>query len=115
MWQWLSHAFAVEEPGEAEPDDEARPIVERLCREIVRRRLTTPALLVLEASRPLNFVTSQALHFLSPLLSAVTDARGHEHLARFLERRGSIDYFCNRIEDLEREASRRERPSTEES
>ena len=108
MLQWLKHAFAVEEPGEAEPDDEARPIVDGVCREIVRRRLTTPALLALEASRPLNFVTSQAVHFFSPLVSAVTDARGHEHLARFLEHRGSIDYLCRRIEELEKEATARE-------
>jgi hypothetical protein len=103
--QWLKHAFAVEPAGEVEPDDLARPVVEQVCREVVRRRLTTPMLLVLESTRPLNFVTSQLLHFLSPLISAITDRRGHEHLARFLEHRGSIDWFCRRIEELEREAT----------
>lgn len=105
MLQWLKHAFAVEPPGEVEPDDEARPVVEHLCREVVRRRMSTPALLVLESSRPLNFVTAQALHFFGPMVAAVSDARGHEHLARFLEHRGSIDWMCRRIEELERDRS----------
>jgi hypothetical protein len=99
---WLKHAFAVEKPGPAEPTDEQRETVDRLCTEIVRRQMTTPALMFLEMSRPLNFVGSQALHFFAPFISAVSDAPGHRHLAAFLEKRGSIDYICRRIEELEK-------------
>lgn len=99
--RWLKHAFAVDPPGPAEPNDKQRVAVERVCHEIVRRHLTTPALMFLEMSRPLNYVGAQALHFFSPFISAVTDAEGHKHFASFLEQRGAIEYICRRIEELE--------------
>ena len=106
---WLKHAFAVDPPGPAEPTDEQRIPVDKICREIVRRHMTTPALLFLEMSRPLNFIGSQMLHFFQPLISALTESHGPEHFARFLEKRGSIDYICRRIEDLEAEATKIEK------
>lgn len=102
----FKHAFAVESADPIEPTDEQRPVVERLCREIVRRRLSVPALLALEMSRPLGYLAAQAIHFLTPLIATVTDAEGHKHLAAFLERRQSVEYLCTRIEALEAEYSR---------
>lgn len=101
----LRHAFAVESDDPIEPTDEQRGVVERLCAEVVRRRLTVPALLVLEMSRPLGFLAAQAIHFLTPLIAAVSDADGHRHLAAFLERRQAIEYLCGRIEQLEQQRS----------
>lgn len=103
MIQWLKHAFAVEPPGPVEPTEAERPVVEWLCGQVVERGMTLPALLALEMSRPLNFVGSQAIHFLAPMISALTDAEAHKHLATFLERRGSVEYLCRRIESLEAE------------
>ncbi len=103
--QWLKHAFAVDPPGPAQPTDDQRAAVETVCHEIVRRRLVTPSLVFLEMARPLNFLGAQTLHFLSPFLSVLSERQAtpdaHKHLAQFLERRGSIDYICGRIEDLE--------------
>ena len=42
---WLKHAFAVDPPGPAEPTDAQRVPVDKICREIVPRHMTTPALL----------------------------------------------------------------------
>jgi len=103
--QWLKHAFAIEPPGPAEPDPEQRDLIDRVCREIVKRRLTTPALAFLEMSQPLNYMSSQLLHFLSPLISAVSNSQGHRRLAEFLEQRGSIEFICNQINTLERAAA----------
>ena len=102
--QWLKHAFAVDPPGPAQPTDEQLPVVERLCREIVRRRLTVPALAGLEMYRPLNSLGSQFLHFAAPIISSFTDSVGHRHIATFLERRGSVDFLCQRIEAFESES-----------
>ena len=101
--RWLRHAFAVEPPGPAIPSDEQRAVVDRVCREVVRRHLATPALMFLEMSRPLNYITAQALHFFAPFVSIVAGGQGHRHFAAFLERRGSIDYMVRRIEELEAE------------
>ena len=103
MWRWLQHAFAVEPPGPYEPTGDERDVVERLCREIAKRRLDAAALFFLESSRPLNYVGAQTLHFFSPIVSAVCDADGVNRFARFLEHRGAVDYLCNRLEALRRE------------
>ena len=102
--QWLKHAFAVEPAGAAEPNEKQRLAVDCVCRQIVRRHLSTPALMFFEMSRPMNYLGSQLLHFFSPFLSALTDAEGHKHFASFLEQRGSIDYICRRIKELEEAA-----------
>ena len=104
--QAFKHAFAVDRQCPIEPTDEQRDIVERLCQEVVRRRLTVPALLILEMSRPLGYLAAQAIHFFTPLIASVTDAQGHKHLAAFLERRQAVEYLCARIEALEAEHSR---------
>ena len=98
--EWLKHAFAIEREGPIEPTDEERPVIDALCRQVVFRGLVTPAQVFLESVKPLNYVSSQALVFFSPILSAIADPAACRHLAEFLERRGSIDYLCRRIETL---------------
>ena len=107
--QWLRHAFAIDPPGPAQPDPAERILVDKICSEVVRRRLTTPALLLLEMSRPLNYVSAQFLHFLQPFLSVLGNTADADRFARFLERRGSIEYIADRIEALDAEG--RSRPS----
>jgi hypothetical protein len=101
---WIRHAFALDPPGPAEPTEAERPIVDRVCLEIVRRHLTTPALIFLEMSRPLNSLAANAIHFFSPLLSVLVTGDEHRRFAEFLERRGSIDHLSRRIEQLEQKA-----------
>ena len=65
-------AFAVDSDKPLEPTDPQRAIVDRVAKEIARRRLTTPALVFLEMSRPLNFVAAHAMHFLQPIAAIVS-------------------------------------------
>jgi len=109
--QWLKHALAVEPEGPTEPTPEQNSVVEKVCVEIVRRHLSTPALLFLEMSRPLNFLGAQAMHFFAPFVSAITNSEGHRHFAAFLEHRGSIDYIVGRVEELEAGASENDKNS----
>ncbi len=97
----LKHAFAVESKDALEPTQTQRDVVDRVVKEIVRRRLTTPALVFLEMSRPLNYVAAQAMHFLQPIAAIVLDTGGLEVFAGFLEHRGSVEYLCRRIEHFE--------------
>ncbi len=101
--KWLKHAFATDPPGPAKPDETQRTLLEKLCREVVRRRLTTPVLLMLEMNRPLNYVSAQLLHFLQPIVAIIADTANYQKLTSFLEQRGSIDYVCQRLEALETE------------
>jgi hypothetical protein len=102
-FDWLKHAFAIEPEGPFVPSEGQRTIVDKLCRQIVTRGLTTPALIFLESVRPLNYVSSQTLQFFTPILSAVADRQACDELAEFLEHRGSVEFLCQRIEELERE------------
>jgi hypothetical protein len=103
--RWLKHAFALDPAGPAEPTEAQRAVVERVCREVVRRHLDAWALVALESCRPLHYLGAQALYLVIPLASVLWDSRALAEFAAFLERRGSIDYLCTRIEALRQEPS----------
>lgn len=105
-WQWLKHAFAIDTDDAAELPEGERRVVDRLCREVVRRDLVVPALMFLEMSRPLNYLGAQALHFFQPMLGALVDSDAPKHFASFLERRGAIDALCRTLEACRRDAQR---------
>lgn len=106
--KWFKHAFGIDQPGPATPPEAQRVLIDTLCVEVVRRRLTAPALLVLEMSRPLNYVSAQVLHFFEPFLAALTDTEGYQQFAQFLEQRGSIDYICQRLEAVAAQTAKKE-------
>jgi hypothetical protein len=97
----LRHAFDVGPPEPPVPTESQQRLIDSLCRQIVERQLTTPALLFLESVRPLNYITAQSLQFFAPLLESLGGKTACEELARFLEHRGAIDVLCRRIEELE--------------
>ncbi len=108
----LKHAFAVDPPGPAEPTAQQQPAVDWFCRQVARRHLTTPGLVALEMARPLNFIASQAMHFVAPGVWAIARQQTYDHyghFAAFLERRGSTEYLARRIEHFEQEYERKEK------
>ncbi len=108
----FKHAFAVDPPGPAVPNEAQERPVEWLCRQVAKRSLTTPGLIALEMSRPLNYVGAHVMHFFEPAISALAQQAtldDYRHLAQFLEQRGSIEYICRRIEELEAEYDQKNR------
>lgn len=98
MWDWLKHAFAVETKQSLAVTPRQAELVERACEEVVRRRMVTPAMIMLETGRPLHFVASQAIHFFEPIVGSLFDASDMREFANFLEQRGSVDYLVERLE-----------------
>ena len=98
--QWLAHAFAVERSEDFAPTEEQQQIADRICREIIRRDMVTLAILSLETCRPLNYIGAQAIHFFSPFISFLVDPKAQKVFADFLEKRGSIEWLCQRLETL---------------
>lgn len=96
---WWSHAFAVD--GDAAFDERDRALIDRLAAFVVRRRMTVPALMLLESWRPLNFIGSQMLTFLAPFVTMVFSEQEYSRFTGILERRGSIDLIIERIEKAE--------------
>jgi hypothetical protein len=108
---WFKHAFAVESSEPVVPTAEQQVPVDWLSKQVVKRHLTTPALLTLEMCRPLNFVTAQMMHVMGPAVWAMTPPEmyaNYNALIEFLEKRGSVDHICRRIEELEAQAVKRE-------
>ena len=100
----VKHAFAVDPPGPLEPTPAQQIAVDWVCRQVARRHLTTPGLIALEMSRPLNYLASQTLQFFSPGAWAIFGQRKYEHytqFAAFLEHRGAVEYLERRIEHFE--------------
>ncbi len=101
--KWLKHAFAIETPETISPTDEQLQVIDKVCQEIVRRGMATPALTFLAMVEPLNMMGAQTLHFFQPFLSIFTNAAGPQQFATFLEHRGSIEFICQHIEKLNKE------------
>ncbi len=118
MKGWLKKAFAVEAPNGGVPTDAQKAVVDKVCREVVKRHMTTPALIFLESFRPLNYIGSQVMYFFQPFISAVLTSEAYQHFAEFLEQRKSVDYLCQQIEHFEAEANSKcklKQPTTPES
>ena len=105
---WLNHACAVKAESTL-PSREEQLVMERICLEVVKRRMAIPALTFLEMARPLNYIGSQVMQFFHPMASAIADARDYATFAKFLERRDSIDLLAQMIEEKEAAAVRREK------
>jgi hypothetical protein len=80
-------------------EDEA--LLDRIALGVVRWGMSVPAVFLLESSKPLNFVGSQFLHFLSPIAHSLLDARELDRLAAMLERRDTVEELIVRIERAE--------------
>jgi hypothetical protein len=73
-------------------------IMERIADMIVKRGMTAPATVFLESMGPMNFLGSQALHFLTPVIDCAFNAKEVEQVAQLLERRDSIPRLITLIE-----------------
>lgn len=73
-------------------------LLDRMAETVVRKDMAAPATLFLESVAPLNFLGSQVLHALSPLLNLACRASEFDRAARLLERRDSIPRLVKLIE-----------------
>lgn len=87
-----------------EPETDGPPrVLERVARELIRRRMTAPAIFALESTRPLSFVASQALTVLGPLVQALLPLPRYQEFCEALEDRRNIDWLITRLEQAEAE------------
>ena len=107
---WFRRAFATRSSQPYSAED--LELLDRVAEQVVRRRMTVPAIFFLDSCRPLNYVASQALRFLQPFLTFVFSERDYERLAEILERRDSPSVLISRIEEEQRRhEARRGAPS----
>ena len=73
-------------------------LIEELAEKVNRWGLSIPALLLLEAHRPLSFIASQTLIFSRPFLSPLLGEDKVSEYAMLLEDRAGLDSLIERIE-----------------
>lgn len=94
----LQQAFSLERYEEPLTDQESR-LLEKIAEAVVRRRLETPALFVLESAKPLNYLGSQAMAFFEPVVRGLFAATDYGRVRRILERRQSVECLLQEIEN----------------
>jgi hypothetical protein len=98
---------AASSPGPRERTPEDEELLDRIAAATVRWGMEVPAIFLLESSKPLSFVGSQFLHFLSPIVHTVFEARELDRLALLLERRDTVEELIVRIEAADPPSRRR--------
>ena len=97
LHQGFRHAFATQ-PVAAEFSQEDLQLMERIADALVKRSMGTPATIFLESMGPMNFLGSQALHILTPIIECTFEGRDIERIAALLERRETIPRLVALIE-----------------
>jgi len=93
----LTHAFSTKaETDVFTPED--LELLERVADAVVKRGMTAPATVFLESLGPMNFLGSQALYFLAPIVEWAFNAKEVEQVARLLERRDTISRLITIID-----------------
>jgi hypothetical protein len=93
----LSHAFSTKSGVEGLTIEDLA-LLERVADAVVKRGMTAPATLFLESLGPMNFLGSQALYFLTPIVEWAFNAKEVEQVARLLERRDTISRLITIID-----------------
>ncbi|MGQ0557903.1 MAG: hypothetical protein ACT4PN_18390 [Nitrospiraceae bacterium] len=93
----LRHAFAVRPETQPLAIEDIQ-LLERIAEVIVKRRMTAPATMFLESMGPMNFLGSQALHFITPIIDCAFNVKEVEQVARLLERRDTVTRLISIIE-----------------
>ena len=93
----LSHAFSTKSGAEAFTIEDLA-LLERVADAVVKRGMTAPATVFLESLGPMNFLGSQALYFLTPIVEWAFNAKEVEQVARLLERRDTISRLITVID-----------------
>ncbi len=85
----LSHAFSTKSGDELFTGEDL-VLLERVADAVVKRGMVAPAMVFLESLGPMNFLGSQALYFLTPIIEWAFQTKEVEQVARLLERRDTI-------------------------
>ena len=79
--------------------EQSEQLLEQLSQQICRWRLTLPAIVLLQVTRPLSFIASQALLLCQPLISTFYDAPQIAGYADLLADRANLDRLVARLEE----------------
>lgn len=85
------------------PEDEQEALLTKVATEIVKRRLTVPAILFLETCKPLNFIGSQMLIAFNPFVTSIFNTAEYQKFALIIEKDANVELLTQLIEKLDGE------------
>ncbi|MDE0297728.1 MAG: hypothetical protein OXN17_03790 [Candidatus Poribacteria bacterium] len=85
------------------PEAEQKALLENVATQIVKRRLTVPAIMALEIFKPLNFLGSQTLIALSPFVQSIFNSTDYQKFALIIEKDSNVESLIRLIEDFDKE------------
>lgn len=88
-------------PADRFDPERQREVLGKVAEGLVSRRLTAPAIFVLESSMPLTYVASQALVLLRPFVQAFIGIQDYEVFAAALENRDNVEWLVQQLEAAE--------------
>ncbi len=95
------------EKNEVKKDDYS-DLIQKIARKVVDWRLTAPAIVILESSKPISFVASQVLVFFDPIVKSFFNIRDYERFYMMIEDRKNLERLILAIE-AEEEKRRQEK------
>ncbi len=98
---------SVDVYAEAHDPARQREVLARVAERLIARRLTAPAIFVLESSRPLSFVASQALVFFQPIVQGLLGVKDYAVFAAAIEDRANIEWLIGELEAAEESSAKR--------
>jgi hypothetical protein len=93
----LTNAFSTKAEADVFTSEDLG-LLERVADAVVKRGMTAPATVFLESLGPMNFLGSQALYFLTPIVEWAFNVKEVEQVARLLERRDTISRLITIID-----------------
>ncbi len=89
--------------------ERALELIDKVAVFIASRRMGAPALLFLESLRPLHFIGSQIMYFLSPFASVVLKGDEFEEFAALISDHENIHLLIKRIDELDEQFNEEQR------
>lgn len=89
------------------PKEERERMLDKLAKIVVKYNLSVPGIIFFDSTKYLNRIGSQFLVFSSPVLNSIIPSWEADKYAAIFEKRESVEYLLDRIEELEDKKRRR--------
>jgi hypothetical protein len=83
------------------PKERALEIMEKTATFFAVRRMGAPAILLFESIRPLHFIGSQIMYFVSPFANVLFQGKEFEEFAAIMQEEENVRYLIQRIDELD--------------
>ncbi len=98
MFNWNTYTpLTLDEISKA--DQQA--LLEKVANQIVKRRMTVPAILFLEICKPLNFLGSQILIGFNPFLQSIVNTSELQKFALIIEKDANVELLIRLFEEVD--------------